>query len=152
MPTACGLATLLLLIAAAYSDVRWRTIPNGVSAGIAAAFAVAAVAEPAAFSPVADIATAMAVFAAGALLFALHALGGGDVKLLAAVTLWAGSGQLLTLLTVTAIAGGVLALAVAGWHWAGRYLTRPASQTPTPTVPYGLAIAVGGGVALMARL
>ena len=54
---------------------------------------------------------AVAVFALGALGFAVGALGGGDVKLLAASSLFAGPALLPDFLMVTALAGGVLGLA-----------------------------------------
>jgi prepilin peptidase CpaA len=44
------------------------------------------------------------------LLFALGAMGGGDMKLMAAVGAWVGSTQVLTLILASAIAGGVLAV------------------------------------------
>jgi prepilin peptidase CpaA len=43
-------------------------------------------------------------------LFALGAMGGGDMKLIAAVGAWVGSTQVLTLILSAAMAGGVLAL------------------------------------------
>jgi len=52
-------------------------------------------------------------FALGAILFALGGLGGGDVKLVAALGAAIGIGDLLTTLFWMAIAGGVLAI-VAG--------------------------------------
>ena len=49
-------------------------------------------------------------FLAGAVLFARGWLGGGDVKLLSAATLWAGAPQTFGLLAATGVLGGVLAL------------------------------------------
>lgn len=43
-------------------------------------------------------------------LFALGAMGGGDMKLMAAVGAWVGSTEVLTLVLSAAMAGGVLAL------------------------------------------
>jgi prepilin peptidase CpaA len=44
------------------------------------------------------------------LLFVLSAMGGGDMKLMAAVGAWVGSTQVVTLILVAALAGGVLAV------------------------------------------
>jgi prepilin peptidase CpaA len=44
------------------------------------------------------------------LLFVLGAMGGGDMKLMAAVGAWVGSTQVTTLILAAALAGGVLAI------------------------------------------
>ena len=54
------------------------------------------------------LACAAVVFGAGTAAFAAGALGGGDVKLLAAASLFAGPGLISDFLLVTALAGGVL--------------------------------------------
>ena len=61
--------------------------------------------------PSGDLLVTVAVFAAGALAFHLGALGGGDVKLMAAGALWTGAGLADEFLMITLMAGGVLALA-----------------------------------------
>jgi prepilin peptidase CpaA len=94
----------------------------------------------------------LAVFLAGAVLFARGWFGGGDVKLLSAATLWAGAPQTFALLVVTGALGGVLAIillspfgryAVAARSLLGQPIVAetPASEAP---VPYGVAIAGAG--------
>ncbi len=81
------------------------------------------------------------VLIVGTLPFALGALGGGDVKLLAACACVFGLSQIVPLLLYTAIIGGVVALCV--------MLYRRLNRRPEPiTVPYACAIA--GGVAVLA--
>lgn len=76
--------------------------------------------------------TGLAVLAVGMAAFARGWLGGGDVKLLAAVSLWAGSGLVLPILAGTALLGGLLAGVVLIAHrWRGT----------SREVPYGIAIA-----------
>ena len=58
------------------------------------------------------------------MLFARGWLGGGDVKLLSAATLWAGAPQTLGLLVVTGILGGALALIL--FSPFGRFASAPA--------------------------
>jgi Flp pilus assembly protein protease CpaA len=60
------------------------------------------------------------VFLLGLVLFARQVLGGGDVKLIAATTLWAGLDHLALFALVTSLAGGGLAL-IALWYqrWRG---------------------------------
>ena len=80
----------LLLVLAALFDARELRIPNRVCLGIVALFPLhAAVASPP-LDWVVAVALAAAVFAVGAGLYASERLGGGDVKLLAAASLWAG--------------------------------------------------------------
>jgi prepilin peptidase CpaA len=89
----------------------------------------------------------LAVFAIGAAGFAAGILGGGDVKLLAAASLFAGSAHLIDFLVVTALVGGALGLAVLAGAPIG-----PAAPATDGTVrarlrcglPYGPAIAAGG--------
>src|SRR3546814_1397676 len=52
------------------------------------------------------------VLGLGILAFARGWFGGGDVKMLAAVSLWAGPAHLSLLLLVTALAGGLLSLII----------------------------------------
>jgi len=83
-------------------------------------------------------------------LFARGFLGGGDVKLLAAATLWAGPADTPALLVLTGVLGGALALFLlmpfgAQLVAAGRTLLTPSSASsaehPAMAVPYGVAIA-----------
>src|SRR5260370_21440846 len=96
-------------IAAALSDVATYLIPHRYSAATAIAFFVFAIGRPLPFL-LGGLAAAALLFAIGALLFARHLLGGGDVKLLAATGLWAGFDLLVLLIFASAIAGGLLAL------------------------------------------
>ena len=81
----------VLMAAAAFEDFRRLTIPNLVPAALcllwpAYAFATA----PSLYDALTAAGCGVAVFLVGAVMFARGWLGGGDVKLLAAVTLWAG--------------------------------------------------------------
>ena len=73
--------------------------------------------------------------------FAVGALGGGDVKLLAAVSLFAGPGRLVDFLIITAIAGGLLGLAIL----AGAPIGPPAmaGAAPSGAVAHGPAVRPG---------
>lgn len=136
---------------AAVSDYRTYLIPNSVSLSIAALYPAYVIASPVPIDWPLGLAVGAGVLAVGFVLFALRYAGGGDVKLLAVVALWAGPGHVFPFLVLTTIAGGVLAFATAT-HL--RYL-RPfpalalapdeASATKLQSsVPYGMAIALGG--------
>ncbi len=68
------------------------------------------------------VAVAAALFAAGALLFAWRLLGGGDVKLVAALGLWSGPEHLSLFAAVTALSGGALALVYLWYDRRGWFL------------------------------
>jgi prepilin peptidase CpaA len=139
---ACAGIALLL---AALSDVARRTIPNFIPIVVAIAFVAAICAAPASFDLWPAIFACVGVFGIGTAMFALNWLGGGDVKLLAAATLWSGIDMLDQLLLVTAVIGGAIGLLV--WLWAGiSRLCLPGAQlaATAPSVPYGVAIACGG--------
>lgn len=141
-----------LLLLAAFCDLTRLVIPNGVVGLLAALFVVAAVLLPVGVDWGAHIGAGLAAGLLGTAAFARGKMGGGDVKFVAAVSLWAGLDHLLALLTATALAGGALALALlvvrAGvCRWAGAPgATRglPAVLRAGGPVPYGVAIAAGG--------
>lgn len=135
-------AILIFFLAAAY-DLAHRRIPNPLVLALALLgalrllWAVGTGAESA--TPGADLGIAVAIFAAGAVLFHLNLFGGGDVKLLAAAALWLGAAAVTPFLVVTTLAGGALALVFLVWGALAR-LPREAR----PSLPYGVAIAAGG--------
>ena len=103
-----GLAVLLLL--AAWTDLRTRRIPNWLTGGVAALYPIHLIVGPALSGWLGAVGAAFAVLLVGLALFARGAIGGGDVKLIAGVTLWAGVDHLALFALVTSLAGGGLAL------------------------------------------
>lgn len=88
-------------------------------------------------------------FAAGFVLFAIKAMGGGDVKLLAVIALYTAKVSFLEFITITAILGGVLSLfllaarpiAIYAYAKAGRSSSDiPRILTSGAPIPYGVAI------------
>jgi prepilin peptidase CpaA len=132
-------ALALMMLAAAISDIRTRTIANGLNA------AMAVLALPYWFalglSPWPDMAMqlgfAFIIFAVFVGLFMVGGMGGGDVKMIGAVALWVPPALLLPMLMVMAIGGGLLSAAML----AHKYWTK---KTEPPEVPYGVAIAAAG--------
>ena len=152
LQTGCLITLAGLLVSAAWQDFRTLHIGNGLPIAIAAVFGVwAAVGHlEGAYSITAlglSIACAAALFLVGAAAFAAGMLGGGDVKLLAAVGLFAGPAQVVDLLLVTALGGGLLGVAALAGAPLG-----PGAGPGEATLrgrlrgrlPYGPAIAVGG--------
>jgi len=132
-----GLA-LLLLIAAAI-DIRTFTISNTLVLAVAllAPLFWWAAGVPLWPDVAYRLAIAIAVFAALAATFYLGMMGGGDVKLAAALVLWFPPAATLLFLVIMSVAGGVLTLAVLIAHKIRRREGRP-------EIPYGVAIAFGG--------
>lgn len=136
----CLMALLgLLMIAAAISDLRSRTISNELNAAMALLAIPFWIGTGLAFWP--DVAiqfgAALAVFLIFVGLFAIGAMGGGDVKMIGAVMLWVPLPQFMPMLTVMAIGGGILSAVMLI-----NMKLRP-SDKPVE-VPYGVAIAAAG--------
>src|SRR5262245_30552680 len=120
LQTGCLAAFAILLIAAAWQDLRTLKISNRLSVATVAAFAVWAAAGMALGRPSAEtlgltLLCSVGVFVVSAAGFSAGVLGGGDVKLLASASLFAGPAHMVDFLAVTALAGGALGLA----HLAG---------------------------------
>jgi len=133
------LAFATLLLWAAGEDVRRLIIPNWISLAIAGLYPLHVLLGPAAVDWLSAAGLAALTLAVGFALFAANLVGGGDVKLMAAVALWAGPSDFPLLITVTAVAGGVVALALLLSRWRSRK-----AETRSGVMPYGVAIAAGG--------
>jgi prepilin peptidase CpaA len=110
LPQSVEICLALIVLAAAVSDVRSRNIPNWLTlGGIATGLALHAF-----LTGWAGLKFSAAGFGLAALiflpLFALRFLGGGDVKLMAAVGALAGLQNLIAIFIVDTILGGVAAL------------------------------------------
>ena len=134
----CGLLAILLLWAAVV-DIKTRTISNRLNLAIALMAPLFWWSMGVDLWPDAAIrvGVAIAVFLLFALAFQLGAMGGGDVKLAAALALWFAPGDTLFLIVLMSLAGGVLTLIVMIEH-------RIKKNEGRPQVPYGVAIAFGG--------
>ena len=143
------LATLaIILVVAAIIDVRTFTISNGLNATVAlmAPLYWWSIALPLWPDAAIQVGVAMAVFAALALTFYLGMMGGGDVKLAAALALWFSPASTVKFLVIMSLAGGLLTVVVLILHRRKRR-SAPADagekESAKPEVPYGVAIAIG---------
>ncbi|MGD9967752.1 MAG: prepilin peptidase [Hyphomonadaceae bacterium] len=142
-----------LLIYAACSDIARLIIPNWVSIALVALFPVAAFVGGAAIFDVGmHLLFGLGVLAIGFVLFQFNVLGGGDAKLLAAVSVWTGMAAAIPFIVWTTVAGGMLALALL----TARQLI-PAGSYPgfvdhllkkQNGIPYGVAIMIGALMAI----
>jgi prepilin peptidase CpaA len=143
--TILPLAALFGLLAwCAAEDIRSRTIPHAAIAAIILVYGLyALVGTP---NWVHGLISAGILLLVGFALFYFHIMGGGDSKLIAAMGLWVGLSHLVAFILYTAIAGGFVTIAVLVIH----HIKVRRSDTitlPAPTVPYGVAIALGGSIA-----
>ena len=128
-------ALAIALLFAAFTDIRRRQIDNWLNGAIAAGAPLYWWASGLALWPgVAwQVGVAAVTLAILAVLFALRAMGGGDVKLLTALALWIDPLTFVRLLIGMALIGGLLTLALGAWHILRRRRDKLA-------VPYGVAI------------
>lgn len=148
----------VLMLVAAGGDVARYRIPNWLCLSLAAAFPVAALAaqSPLALIGVQLLAGAVALAVCAGLFF-LRWMGGGDAKLIAVAVLWLGGSGLMDFIFVTALAGGVLALALILMRSAKVRPLMPAGHawldklaSPGAPAPYGVAICAGALAAMPA--
>lgn len=133
-------ATLaLLLVSAGVEDARIREIANWKNLVIALLAPLWWIAIG--LSPWPDMAIQLAVAAAllGLFAVAFHygQMGGGDVKLIAALALWLPIAPLMQMLLLMSLIGGGLTLVMLVDHKLRR-------NSRTPEIPYGVAIAMAG--------
>lgn len=133
-----GMLAAMLVMAAA-TDIRSRIISNRLNGTIALLaplywWSIGLAPWP---DMAIQLALALGVLALFATLFALNMMGGGDVKMLAAIALWLPAGALMSLLVLMALLGGVVTIVTLLHH-------RMARRSGQVEIPYGVAIALAG--------
>lgn len=144
---------------ATVTDLRWRRIPNW----LVLPFLIAGLGVNLWFGGGAGVERSLEGLGLGLLLlgilFFMGGMGAGDVKLAAAIGAWIGPHQLLLALVMTAMAGGVMALA---WAFAGGFVgemldaaatlgsSSPAAAPARRRMPYAPAIALGAVLSFFA--
>ncbi|USG62941.1 prepilin peptidase [Sneathiella marina] len=145
-----------LITYAALSDLRDFTIPNFVSITIVILYPLMIMTSPDNIDWVGSLIVALSVLVIGFIFFSLRLFGAGDIKMIAALSLWAGPSLVTNFLFVTVIAGGLLVLLIISREglrqaFEGTGFARGirfAFQSKTQ-VPYGVAVAFGGMSILM---
>jgi prepilin peptidase CpaA len=94
----------------------------------------------------------LAVLALGTLAFAARMIGGGDVKLLAAVASWVNFSAAAWLLAAVFISGGVLAFFFILARPMLRRRRKPTGKHGSYGIPYGLAIVAGATLVFGAQI
>ena len=137
------------LAAACFTDLRFRRIPNALNLILGVGL-FALHLHAVGLAGLADAGLAFALcFGCGVILYAFGALGAGDVKLLAALSLALDWVLALHLLARIALAGGILGMArlIADGNLRnalfGLLSTARRAQAERSSVPYALAISAG---------
>ncbi|GGE11188.1 hypothetical protein GCM10011529_16940 [Polymorphobacter glacialis] len=142
------------VLAAAIADIRRFEIPDGLSIALVATAIVYGLATPG-FVWWSHIAAPLGFFALGLFVFSRGWMGGGDIKLMTGIAAWTGLEGLLAQFVATALAGGILALALivarrvlaspalASRAFASRRAGMPRVFQSDAPLPYAIAIAAG---------
>ena len=136
MESSFALGALFLSILAMMIDLKTARVPNWLTGGgLIAGFGVRTCLAGGAGL---ETALAGALFGGGILFipFLVRGIGGGDVKLMAAVSAWLGIGHAVVFILATAIAGGLLALG----YLALRKQTGEALSKMARTIRFHLAV------------
>ncbi len=157
---------MLLAFVAVCTDIMWRRIPNGLTLPFAVAgFAFNLLTG----GPLEGLWHTCAGLVLGlvlpGVLFMLGGMGGGDVKLLAAIGAWAGPSRFLNIFVCAALAGGVVSLFMLVRSGGLRTLkhigtdamlfclsrAKVEARTDIRTIPYSVPVALGTVVGLYWR-
>ncbi|WP_240309499.1 MULTISPECIES: A24 family peptidase [Sphingomonas] len=135
-----------LLVVATVTDYRRRIISNKLNLTIALLAPVywVVVGLPLWPDVAVQLGLAAAVFALFYVFFHFGGMGGGDVKLATALALWFSIPEMLNLVLIMSVAGGIITLAAWGDH-------RRSGADGRVKVPYGIAIAIAGWLVLAQR-
>ena len=136
-----------LVGAGTVTDVRSRIIPDRISLAVALVWVMYVLTDNTGWQS--GLIAAAIVFAVGFVLFERGFVGGGDVKLLTVVSLWAGTELVLPMILAIAIAGVFVSVAV--WIHArgldffslGWRPQKTGDQAERLYVPYAVAILMG---------
>ncbi len=140
------------MVFAAVSDMVSMTIANRVSLLLVVSFAILAPLTGMALPEIGlHLLVGVGVLSVTFVLFAVGGMGGGDAKLMAATSVWFGFGTgLLSYLVVSALAGGLLTLALLMFRKSGLSLLAGNNvllrhfADDKAGIPYGIALGLGG--------
>ncbi|MDZ7283388.1 prepilin peptidase [Sphingomonas sanguinis] len=152
MRIALLVALVLLLVSAGIEDARTREIADAKNIAIALLAPLWWWTSGLAVWPdmAVQIGIALAVFLLFAQAFRIGMMGGGDVKMIAAIALWLPLSSLFRMVLVMSIAGGAVTIAMLVDH--RLRVRKQGDAAPAIEVPYGVAIAIAALVTLQEPL
>lgn len=149
---AIAVILVIAMFVVMYFDATRFIIPNWLVGGLLILYPVALFLTPAAVDWKSDLLGMLGVFALGYVIFAIRAMGGGDVKLIIVLSLWVGLQRLAAFGFNFAVLGGVLSIVILILRGVIPAMVKDQEKLPRifkkrQPVPYGLAI--GGAFMLM---
>tara|TARA_R110002072_G_scaffold232567_3_gene390037 strand:- start:699 stop:1238 length:540 start_codon:yes stop_codon:yes gene_type:complete len=149
---------VILMFWAAYSDLTSYTLSNKLCLSVALLYPIYLLSRYLDgqmlpwFTVLLALGIAALIFIIFAVLFALNIMGGGDVKLIPAVALWAGPAYSLQFLFLMALIGGGIAavillknrLKASKYYKSSENINLSVAEKNESAVPYGVGIAGGG--------
>lgn len=157
--------TFLLILAAApvlvaaITDLQEFRIPNEASLLLLVLYPVHIWLAPVPIDVIGGFLVAACIFAITLTLHMFDKFGGGDVKFLSVLGLWAGPSFAVDLILTTALAGGILAVVFmsrAGFMIASHLdqpgETKARASLLSARLPYGVAIGCGGLAVIWAQM
>ncbi len=149
--TVVALGFMILVVASAIEDARRMVIPNRYCLSIVLLYPAHVLTAPDPVQWWIAILVSGVLFALGFLIYLRGWTAGGDAKLVAAVGLWAGADHVAGFLILTALAGGLMAIALWLRHRAQRApslgmipFTQADPDFARKPMPYGVSIGAGG--------
>ncbi len=152
-----------LMLWATVSDIRYYILSNKLCLVVALLYPIFITTLYISGTPLAityigySVGISLVIFLALVALFALGLLGGGDVKFIPAVILWAGPAHSLQFLIITAISGGVISMIYLSFFYVKSLNATKSSEkinfsmpismiskNEENKIPYGVAISIGG--------
>lgn len=145
-----------ILVAAAVGDFRSFRIPNSLVLSILVLYPAHVIASPGPVAWVYALVFSFVILAIGAGFFAAGMMGGGDVKLMAAVALWAAPQYLVSFFVITLLVAMLVACAMAvrmaaadsrsaqGWSVMAAVSSIRHVPILKMSVPYGVGISAAG--------
>ena len=150
------IAAAVAVAYAAQSDLRHYRIPNECSLLLLALYPLHIWLSPQGVDVIGAAGVGSLVFLISFALYALGRFGGGDVKLMSVLALWAGPTWIAEFIVIMTLAGGIMGIVFItrlknilafAFHQAGDTQTR--DSVLAEQLPYGVAIAAGGGAVLI---
>lgn len=139
------------LLAACWSDVRYRRIPNWLVLATAAGavpLLVMTALDQGPWQLASHFGAGAALLALGIGSFALRMFGGGDAKLLGAIGLYFALGELPMLLIVMALTAVALLALWVTYRVARGLKIRRNNTDPYSSLPFGIAICLGAALTI----
>jgi len=145
-----------LLVKATYLDWRYRQLPNWLSllifiGGLVCCLLQQALSSTSYTEVGLKILTALVLVLVTLPIYYFGGLAAGDIKLIAALSVWFEFEQLKTFLLLTTLTGGFLALIIIGYNAYLRLVPSryQGNKMTITTVPYGVAISFGAVLVLI---